>query len=686
MRSVSIILVFAALSALAGAYTVEVSGDSQHGRIETVLADPLGVVVRDSSGAPVSGVPVKFEMKSEQGALAYPIIGVQPLILEGDSVSGNFSSVRVLTGSDGIAAISIRLGNKSSNNVTEAIVMLPDGSEEEIEYSALAVDLKSIIFQILGGLAIFLLGMKMMSESLQRVAGNKMRSILKKVTSNRFLGLMAGALVTAAIQSSSATSVIAVSFVNSGLIVLKQAVGVIIGANIGTTITGQLIAFKITHYAFPMLTVGFAMFAFSKNRRTQFWGKALLGLALIFLGMTIMKGVLDPLKTSMAVKSLFMNFSTNPLLAILVGTLVTSIIQSSSATVGLTMTLAGAGLINLQGAFYLVLGDNIGTTITAQLSAIGGTRAARQTAMAHTLFNVIGAVYMGLLITNNNGFILNFVRSTSGDSMRQVANAHSMFNIFNALLFLPLVPLLARLCKLIIPDKAEAEHEEIELTLDENLLDSPSLAIDNLERELVKMANYAGSTIQHGISCFMTGSPNPEKIMAMEDSVDYMQRDLTIYASKLFQRDLNQNQSLKLPVIIHTINDIERISDHAVNMVEARERVSGNLSEQTGPLPDAVGQAASIVVSMLHAIEESLKTHDRVASQRVLAFEEKLNRLEEDARNYYADCLTSKGMNGMAGLAMLDFIDYCERIGDHLTNIAQSLLGGGVWHGVDDIH
>lgn len=686
MRSVSIILVLAACSALAGAYTVEVHGDSQHGRIETVLSDPLEIVVMDSSGAPVSGVPVRFEMKSDQGALAYPIIGEHPLILKGDSASGYFSTVRVLTGSDGIAAISLRLGSKSSNNIIEAIVVLPDGSEEEVEYSALAVDLKNIIFQILGGLAIFLLGMKMMSESLQRVAGNKMRSILKKVTSNRFLGLMAGALVTAAIQSSSATSVIAVSFVNSGLIVLKQAVGVIIGANIGTTITGQLIAFKITHYAFPMLTIGFAMFAFSKNRRTQFWGKALLGLALIFLGMTIMKGVLDPLKTSMAVKSLFMNFSTNPFLAILVGTLVTSIIQSSSATVGLTMTLAGAGLINLQGAFYLVLGDNIGTTITAQLSAIGGTRAARQTAMAHTLFNVIGAVYMGLLITNNNGFILNFVRSTSGDSMRQVANAHSMFNIFNALIFLPLVPLLAKLCKFIIPDKAEAEQEEIELTLDENLLDSPSLAIDNLERELVKMANYAGSTIQHGISCFMTGTPKPEKVISMEDTVDYMQRDLTIYASKLFQRDLNQNQSLKLPVIIHTINDIERISDHAVNMVEARDRVTGNLSTKSGPLPDAVDQAASIVVSMLHATEESLKTHDRVASQRVLVFEEKLNRLEEDARNYYADCLTSKEINGMAGLAMLDFIDYCERIGDHLTNIAQSLLGGGVWHGIDDMH
>ncbi|MCK4506471.1 MAG: hypothetical protein KAW14_12720, partial [Candidatus Aegiribacteria sp.] len=205
-------------------------------------------------------------------------------------------------------------------------------------------------------------------------------------------------------------------------------------------------------------------------------------------------------------------------------------------------------------------------------------------------------------------------------------------------------------------------------------------------REMVKMAKYAGSTIQHGILCFMTGSPNPEKIISMEDTVDYMQRDLTIYASKIFQRDLDQNQSLKLPVIIHTINDIERISDHAVNMVEARDRVSGNLLTKSGPLPDAVDQAASIVKSMLESIETALRFHERVDSQRVLVFEEKLNRLEEDARNYYADSLSNRENDGMTGLAMLDFIEYCERIGDHLTNIAQSLLGGGVWHGTDDMH
>ena len=252
MRIVLILLISIFSLLAAEQYTVQEFGNSQNGKIETVLGNPLLIRVTDSLSHPVAGVAVEFGINSNEGVLAYPYQGVDPLILQGDTISGAFSAVLIRTDSDGYAAISLMLGSTTSNNKVDARIFLPDGSEERIHFSALAVDLKSIIFQILGGLAIFLLGMKMMSESLQTVAGNRMRSILKRFTSNRMLGLMAGALMTAVIQSSSATSVIAVSFVNSGLIVLRQAVGVIIGANIGTTITGQLIAFKLTHYALPI--------------------------------------------------------------------------------------------------------------------------------------------------------------------------------------------------------------------------------------------------------------------------------------------------------------------------------------------------------------------------------------------------------------------------------------------------
>jgi phosphate:Na+ symporter len=686
MRAVLIILAVIISVLSAEGYEIHEYGNSQNGKIETLLEQPLGVRVTDSQDRPVSGLAVEFEMDSDDGHLELPFTGEDPQLLEGDSLYGAFTAILIHTDSDGCAAISLRLGDRTSNNRVNACVFLPDGSEEHIHYSSLAVDLESIIFQVLGGLAIFLLGMKMMSESLQTVAGSKMRSILKKVTSNRIMGLMAGALMTAVIQSSSATSVIAVSFVNSGLMVLRQAVGVIIGANIGTTITGQLIAFKVTHYALPIIVVGFAMFAFARTRRVQFWGKAVVGLGLIFLGMTLMKDVLGPLKSSMAVKHFFMNFSTNPLLAILAGTAVTSVIQSSSATVGLTMTLAGAGLIDVQGAFYLVLGDNIGTTVTAQLSAIGASRTARQTAMAHTLFNVIGAVYMGLLISNNTGFVLNFVRSTSGDPLRQVANAHTMFNIFNAILFIPLVPFLAKLCQLIIPDKGEHKDDEIELLLDENLLDSPALAIDNLEREMTKMAGFAEATVKGAISCFFKGYPKTGRIMSMEDRVDYMQRDLTVYASKMFQHDLSIQLSLKLPVLIHTINDLERVSDHAVNIVEARNTIPGSFKFESDILTDKAIRASEIVIEMLALTKRALESFDLDTSRRVLALEAELNNLENTARKCYTDSLAEAEKDGLKKLALLDFTAYCERIGDHLTNIAQSLIGGSVWHGTDDIH
>lgn len=685
MRNLFLLLLCLLAVLHADDYVIEEFGNSQTGSIGSVLCDQLMVRVLDPGGRPAAGVPVEFQVHSDGCSIAYPFTGHEPMIIEGDTATGDFSAVRLLTDGEGFAGISLKLGDETTNNSVDARVILEEEADERVHFSALAVDLKSIIFQIIGGLAIFLLGMKLMSESLQTVAGNNLRSILKKLTSNRVLGLMAGAMMTAAIQSSSATSVIAVSFVNSGLMVLRQAVGVIIGANIGTTITGQLIAFRITSYAFPIIALGFAMFAFARTRRNQFWGRAILGLGLIFLGMTLMKDILGPLGSSMAVKTFFTSFSTNPLLAVFAGMVITSLIQSSSATVGLTMTLAGAGLIDLQGAFYLVLGDNIGTTVTAQLSAIGASRTARQAAMAHTLFNVLGALYMGLLISSGDGFILNIVRSTSGDPLRQVANAHSIFNLFNALVFLPLVPLLTRLCRIIIPDRVKIQSEEVELVLDENLLDSPALAIDNLEREVVKMAAYAEETVKGAISCFFRGLPKQGTIMTMEDKVDYMQRDLTIYASKLFQRDLDQDQSLKLPVIIHTINDLERISDHAVNIVEARGRVSGILDVQKDQLGESAVKASEIVIRMLESTRTSLQLHDRKASEAVLAMEARLNNLEEDARKKYTDCLTMRGHDGLHRLALLDFTDYCERIGDHLTNIAQSLLGGGVWHGTDDL-
>jgi len=645
-----------------------------YGNADRELATPLSVEITSlRTGVPVAGYSVHFAVTGGYAELR-PAEGFYTI--EENSADG----LVVQTDENGIASVDVDLGKMGEISVT-ATITDDSGEPSTASFTFVSLDVGAIVFQIVGGLAVFLLGMQMMSANLQQVAGNKMRSILKKLTANRFMGIIAGALVTALVQSSSATTVITVSFVNSAMMTLQQAVGVVLGANIGTTVTGQLIAFKVTQYAFPMIALGFALSSFSKNRKRQMWGRVIIGLGLLFLGMTTMSDVMKPLRGSEPVREFFTTFSTNPILAIIAGTLVTVLVQSSSATVGLTMTLAGSGLIGLQGAIFLVLGDNIGTTITAQLAAIGSSRPAKQTAMAHTLFNMIGAAYFALLIVNKDGFFMRMVRSSSADTMRQVANAHSMFNIVNCILFIPLVPALARLCKIIIPSGEEDETHRGEVVLDANLLETPALAIDMLDREMAKMARFSGKGLVWAAEHFLTGDHQAKRIFAMEDSVDEMQRDMTVYVSKLFNTGLSSEQSLTLPVILHSINDIERVSDHAVNMVEARARVTGNVLEEEGPLTSAAGMAFETIRDMVDQVVAALETHDLRAAQKVLILEGRMNQIDEEARDNYSRSLATYGIANMTGLAILDFIDYCERAGDHMKNIAQSIIGGGVWHG-----
>jgi len=637
------------------------------------LETPLSVVVTlADSEVPVCNYQVHFSVSSGYAELT-PAEGFYTI--EEESAEG----LVVQTDENGIASVTAELGKMGEITVS-AMVTDSFGVPVSASFGFVSLDVKAIVFQIIGGLAVFLLGMQMMSANLQQVAGNRMKSILRTLTANRFMAITAGALVTALVQSSSATTVITVGFVNSALMTLQQAVGVVLGANIGTTITGQLIAFKITKYAFPMIAFGFALSAFSKNRKRQMWGKVIMGLGLLFLGMTTMSGIMKPLRGSAPVREFFTTFSSNPILAIIAGTLVTVFVQSSSATVGLTMTLAGSGLIGLQGAIFLVLGDNIGTTITAQLAAIGSNRAAKQAAMAHTLINVIGAVYFALLALDQDGFFMKLVRRTSSDAMRQVANAHTMFNIVNVLLFIPFVPALAKLCKIIIPS-GDDDTADDDVILDSNLLTSPVLALDNLDREMAKMAVVSGKAVCQAAEHFLTGKYQTKRILLMEDRVDDMQRDLTVYASQLFKENLSYEQTLRLPVVLHTINDIERVSDHAVNMVEARNRVSGNVLDSEGPLTTAAGQAFEVISEMTKLVVTALETHDLKAAQKVLILEGRMNQIEEEARDNYSKSLATYGVSNLTGLAILDFIDYCERAGDHIKNIAQSIIGGGIWHG-----
>ncbi len=674
MKFVILTLALFSSSVLAqGEFSLNTLPYSDYGSSDKPMGQSIGVELTSSAyGIPLQGYSVHFTVSAGDAALM-PAEGYYTINEECSE------GLVVQTDENGIARVYVDLGKMGEVDIT-ASVYNDDGAQFTSSFDIVSLDIRAIVFQVFGGLAVFLLGMQMMSANLQQVAGNRMKSILRTLTSNRLMGVAAGALVTALIQSSSATTVITVSFVNSALMSLQQAVGVILGANIGTTITGQLIAFKVTKFAFPMITIGFAIASISKNSKRQMWGKVLMGLGLLFLGMTTMSGVMKPLQGSAPVREFFTKFSTNPILGIFAGTLVTVFVQSSSATVGLTMTLAGSGLIGLQGAFFLVLGDNIGTTITAQLAALGCNRTAKQAAMAHTLIKLIGAFYFALLILNEDGFFMNLVRRTSSDPIRQVANAHTIFNVVNCLLFIPLVPAIARLCKFLIPS-GEEEENELVVNLDANLLVTPVLALDSLDREITKMARVSGKGVCRAAEHFINGRHSAKRIFAMEDSVDDMQRDLTVYASQLFNENLSMEQSLRLPVILHSINDIERISDHAVNMVEARHRVDGNILKSEGPLASAAGQAFEILKEMTDEMVTALDTHDLKAAQKILVLEGRMNQVEKEARDNYSNSLATYGIANLAGLAVLDFIDYCERACDHMKNLAQSIIGGGVWHG-----
>ena len=366
----------------------------------------------------------------------------------------------------------------------------------------------NIFFGVIGGLGLFLFGMKVMSEGLQKIAGRSLRKILGLLTKTTIGGVLVGAGVTAIIQSSSATTVLLIGFVQAGLMTLRQSIGVILGANIGTTITAQIIAFKIHKFALPCIGIGVLLNFFVPKKNVKYIGQFMLGFGMLFFGLAIMTSVFEPLKGSPEFRQLFVTFSKNPLLALLTGTLLTMIIQSSSATVGITMTLAGVGLLDFTTAFAVILGDNIGTTITAQLAALNANITAKRTAWAHTLFKVFGAGYMLLLMgiqIKGKPIFLYFVDLVTpgnvwlGENMeRHVANTHTIFNVVNCLLFMPLAGLMVVIVTKLVKGEVEViEHQTMHL--DERMLVTPEIAIGQAKNEIIRMGQYAKEQLDFSI-------------------------------------------------------------------------------------------------------------------------------------------------------------------------------------------
>ncbi len=538
---------------------------------------------------------------------------------------------------------------------------------------------RELIFGLIGGLGLLLFGMMLMSEGLQKVAGAKLKQILKFLTDKAIAGVLVGTVVTAIIQSSSATSVMMIGFVNAGLMTLRQAIGVIMGANIGTTVTAQLIAFRLDMYALPAIGVGFAFMFFGKKRKIKFWGQVLLGFGLLFFGLVVIKQVFAPLKEMQQVTDFFVRFSSNPLLGILAGFLITLLLQSSSAVVGFIMALAVVGLLDFTTAVAAMLGSNIGTTVTAQLASIGTSIPSRRTAMAHSIEKTIGVlIVLPFVYTGAFQRLIDVITPgtiTDGNIMRHVANAHTVFNVGATMIFLPFIPLIAKIATFLVPGEVEPDHAQPKY-LEEHLLATPSIAIDQSVKEVVEMLDLSKLAVNEAMKSFFDKDLTLlKKVSKKEDAIDNLQTEITSYVVKISQRELTPEESEKLPVLLHSVNDVERIGDHAENLAELAERA---IEEKLTFSDAGLGDLNTIyreVESMMEDVKKAFLSQDQGCAKHALAREDRINKLQLQLRGNHIRRLSEGVCTPLSGVIFLDFVNNLEKIGDHLTNVAQAVCG-----------
>ncbi len=554
---------------------------------------------------------------------------------------------------------------------------------------------EQLIFGLFGGLGLFLYGMKTMSEGLQKVSGDRMRKILSALTTNRLMGTVVGLAVTAIIQSSSATTVMVVGFVNAGLMSLLQAIGVVLGANIGTTVTAQLIAFKITKYALPAIGIGAGLKLFASRKKWAYTGEILLGFGILFFGLAIMKDAFDPLKSSGEFRDLFTLVGNNHLVGVLIGSILTMIVQSSSATIGITIALASSGLISFEASVALILGENIGTTITANLAAIGTNLAARRTAMAHFLFNLIGVAYMLLLFPffirvvsaltpGDADFIIRTQEQATSLGMslgdkpfiaRHIANTHTLFNIINTLIFLPLVGLLAKLAETLIRGKDEPVAFHLKY-IDNRLLSTPPIALAQARAETKRMAWKCWEMLDETLG--FIEDPDERKVSALEQKevhVDLLQKEILDFLVALSQKSIPEEASREIASLMHMVNDLERIGDHCENLWELgqRKREQKILFSDMGAaeLQEIRAKTVEFFTFVVKAVE--LEDKNILAEARIM--EDGIDAMEERLRNNHISRLNSGECSVLPGLVFIDMLHNFEKIGDHSFNIAEAVVG-----------
>ncbi|MTI66404.1 MAG: Na/Pi cotransporter family protein [Firmicutes bacterium] len=527
----------------------------------------------------------------------------------------------------------------------------------------------NIAFGVLGGLGLFLYGVNLMGTGLQKVAGERLKKLIEVLTNNRVMGVFVGAGVTMLIQSSSATTVMVVGFVNAGIMKLTQAIGVIMGANIGTTVTAQLIAFKLTDVAPVVIAIGVGIWIFSSKRKNREIAEALIGFGILFMGMDMMKDALKPLSESQVFKDVIVSLE-NPVLGILVGFGLTVILQSSSASIGLLLALASAGLIGVDIAFPILFGDNIGTCVTALLSSIGANKTAKRAAVMHLLFNIIGTVIFMVILRYP---IEAFVTQMTDDPARQIANAHTFFNIINVLIQLPFAGFIVYAAKKMVP--GEIEQKAGLKYLDSRIIETPSIAVGQASKEVLRMGKLVLEQLKNSKEAFYNQNEKlANEVFKQEKIVNDLESDITKYLVELSNAPLTDEQHATITTLFNTINDLERVGDHADNIAEfAYYRIENKV--------DFSDQALDELMDMFNQVEQAFqtsldafKTADTNIANRVIEYEGYIDKLEKENRSSHIDRLNKMKCNPSAGIVFLDIISNLERIADHSSNIALSIL------------
>lgn len=534
----------------------------------------------------------------------------------------------------------------------------------------------SVIVSLMGGLGLFLLGMKQMSDGLEKAAGAKMRSILEAVTTNRLLGTLVGILFCAVIQSSSATTVMVVSFVNAGMMTLYQAAGVIMGANIGTTVTSQLVSFNLSAYAPVFLFLGVIMTQFVKQDRVKKIGEVVLGFGVLFMGLSVMSGSMSSLKDSPQVAGLLGGL-TNPLLGVLMGTVITAIIQSSSVTVSIVLLMAQQGLLELPICFYIILGCNIGACMSAMLASLSGKKDAKRAALIHLFFNIIGTVIMYLVLTLAGGLVLKLILAISGGNPgRCVANAHTLFKICQVIVLLPFTKWIVKLTYLAVPGEEAAEDTEYQLFyIGKKAMFSPTTAVIEAVMELEHMGALAYENLNRALDALIElDEAKIEKVYAVEKQINFMNHAITDYLVKIGQMTLPIDDSKSIGALFHVVNDIERIGDHAENLADsARNRIADNIAFSGAGLEE-LKEISEKVNTILRYSIDMFAHNEKGHMQDIITLENEIDEMERKFQKNHVERLTKNECTAASGMIFSDAISGFERVADHATNIAYALL------------